>query len=92
MKNLMIIVPSLATGGQEKVAALTADFLKEHYNVYMVIFERGENEFPVDVPVICLDSPSSSNPFYQAIQVTKRNYLLYKLKKKLHKHFGVFEK
>ena len=40
MKKILILVPNLGIGGQEKIAINTAKCLKSSYDVKIVIFEK----------------------------------------------------
>lgn len=44
MKKILIIIPSIRYGGQEKVAIKTARLLSKKYDVNILVFKRSENE------------------------------------------------
>ena len=44
MKNILIILPSIRCGGQEKVALKTGKLLSKYYNIYLLVLFNGEEE------------------------------------------------
>ena len=46
-KNIMIIVPSLAGGGQEKAAVRMAEIIKDLYNITFVVFSLENAKYRV---------------------------------------------
>ena len=42
MKHLMILVPNLRGGGQERVAALTSVVLEKDYKIFFVVFNGSQ--------------------------------------------------
>ncbi len=47
MKHLMILVPSLKGGGQERVAALTSVVLEKDYKIFFVVFNGSQQKYRV---------------------------------------------
>ena len=62
-KNLMLIVPSLAAGGQERVAINTADVLSDDYNITLVVFTMFKAVYKPICNVIDINISSSNNYF-----------------------------
>lgn len=83
MKKLLLIVPSLHQGGSEKVCAMTAVILKPYFDVQIAIFDSRNVDFDVeDVPVADLGLPSRPGKLAKVINVCKRGWRLYRLKKR----------
>lgn len=83
MKKLLLIVPSLHQGGSEKVCAMTAVILKPYFDVQIAIFDSRNIDFDVeDVPVADLGLPSRPGKFAKVINVCRRGWRLYRLKKR----------
>ena len=80
-KNLLLIVPTLRLGGQERVAVNTAEILNETYNVTMVIFDSREAIYLPNCELIELQLPAKSGAFNKAKNVFHRVVALKKLKK-----------
>lgn len=51
MKTILLIVPALGIGGQERIAVNTASCLKDGYDVKIIVFEKKtmEYEYPCEV-------------------------------------------
>lgn len=81
MKKMLIIVPHLGIGGQERIAVQAAEILSQYLDVRLVVFERVEHEYFTKLPVINLQAPAQVSLLKKLWQVCKRNYLLKKLKK-----------
>jgi len=82
-KNLMIFVPLITIGGLEKVAVTTAEFLKDKYNVSIVVFNRYEHEFKTDIPVYSLDFNQPSNPVSYVLNTIKNVFSYRKICRQL---------
>lgn len=83
MKKLLLIVPSLHQGGSEKVCAMTAVILKPYFDVQIAIFDSRNIDFDVeDVPVADLGLPSRPGKLAKIINVCRRGWRLYRLKKR----------
>lgn len=81
-KCIFIIVPTLQLGGQEKVAIITAHLLEKFYNIILIIFDEREKVFTIFCPVICINVPAQQNILLKIVNIIKRVFLLYKLKRK----------
>ncbi|MDE7359346.1 MAG: glycosyltransferase [Lachnospiraceae bacterium] len=83
MKKLLLIVPSLHQGGSEKVCAMTAVILKPYFDVQIAIFDSQNIDFDVeDIPVADLGLPSRPGKLAKVLNVCRRGWRLYRLKKK----------
>ena len=47
MKKIMIIVPNLQGGGQERIAALTTRILENDYEVVLVVFDDKDTKYRI---------------------------------------------
>ena len=81
MKKILLIVPNLGIGGQEKIALDTVKILRNDYLIDIVVFERVLKEYSTDVNIINLNQGATENIFLKIVRVIKRNNLLKKLKK-----------
>lgn len=84
MKRILVIVPSLKLGGQEKVAAETAQILSDRYETKLVVFHNNDAVFHPDCEIISLNLPASGNIFGKVFNVIRRTGKLRKLKKEFH--------
>lgn len=83
MKKLLLIVPSLHQGGSEKVCAMTAVILKPYFDVQIAIFDSRNIDFDVeDVSVADLGLPSRPGKLSKVINVCRRGWRLYRIKKR----------
>ena len=81
MKNVILLVPTLETGGQERVAVNTADVLSDTYNVTFVVFDSRNKSYSPRCGVVSLNVPASSNRLMKAVNVLRRARALRKIKK-----------
>lgn len=79
MKKILIVVPSLGIGGQERIAINMADCLKSDYDVKLVIFQSKEKEYFADTDVINLNVPVRSGIFKKIFTQLKRAKKLKKI-------------
>lgn len=78
MKKILIIIPSIKYGGQEKVAVNTARMLAKEYDVTLFVFYRGEKEIDSSgLNVVSCEETTDTK-----IKIIYRLMKLYKLKKK----------
>lgn len=78
--TVFIIVPHLAGGGQERIAAVTADLLMSYYNVKLIIFSANKNVYSTKAEIINLNVLSERNVVLKIYQQSKRILKLRKLK------------
>ena len=84
MKNIMLIVPKLAQGGQERICLLTARILAKEYRVTVVIFSDKDKFYSTEgLDVINLNIGASSGKISKIFNVLRRTLRLGRLKKKL---------
>lgn len=82
-KNLLIIVPNLGIGGQERVAVNTAAILQDQYNVTMVVFNLEANNYQTCCRLINLDVPPANGGINKIGNLVQRVRMLKKLKREL---------
>ena len=80
MKNILLVVPSLGIGGQERIAINTALCLKDKYNVKLVVFQKADVEYDYPCEVINLDVPAKNGFFSKLINQVKRIFKLAKIR------------
>ena len=81
-KHVIVLVPSLAIGGQERQAVLWAESLNKICDCTIVVFERGDVEYISNVNVINLNLPSSQNIIIKVFHQIERAYRLNRIRKK----------
>jgi len=67
MKKIMLIVPSLARGGVERVVSILSKELTKYYEVYVIIYHNPV-EYEIGGKLINLETPSGS--FWRKIENT----------------------
>ena len=82
MKKILLVVPSLGIGGQEKIAINTAIALKGEYDVKIVIFQKKEAEYDYPCEVVNLNVPSQKGTFRKIINQIVRIFKMAVLRKK----------
>ncbi len=83
MKRIMIIVPTLQGGGQERIAALTSKILEDEYKIVFVVFDDKDAKYEISkkAEYINLNLPSSGNIFHKIKNVLQRTLQLRKIRK-----------
>ena len=79
-ESVLIVVPRLAGGGQERMAASTADILLKKYNVSLVIFSSDNMAYQSDAEIINLNIPTQKGFLKKIVQQIKRILKLRKIK------------
>lgn len=82
MEKVLIIVPNLRLGGQERIAVRTAELLKKKYEVSLVIFDEKEGAYSYDGNLINLNVPAKHGKLFKIWNVLKRAYQLRGLKRR----------
>lgn len=80
-KKIFLLVPSLAIGGQERIAVETAKCLLDEYDTEIIVFHRHCNEYESPCPVRCLESSSHKNFFERVTAQGKRIVRLSRIRK-----------
>lgn len=78
--NLLLLVPSLAIGGQERQAVMMADCLKEDYNVSIIVFSTVVPAYKATCKVIDINLPPVGGRIGKLFQQLRRAYILSKLR------------
>ncbi len=62
-EQLIFLIPSLAGGGAERVAATLLPFLARHFDLTLVLLENRRSSYPVptEMPVVALSRPLNSH-------------------------------
>ena len=81
MKKLLMVVPSLGWGGQERIAVITAELLKKEYDTAIVVFDSRNTAYPPSVPLIDLNIPASSSIAGKVKNALRRARALRKIKR-----------
>ena len=81
--KLLIIVPNLCLGGQERVAVNTLEVMKKDFEVTLLIFDNKNQAYYPNGEVININIPASPSYIKKMFNVFKRAYKVRKIKKKL---------
>lgn len=74
-KAVLLIVPTLAQGGQEKVCLMTADLLcqDQRFDIYIVVFDEKKLFYDVgELNIINLNLPAKNGLIKKAVQIVRR--------------------
>lgn len=82
MKKILFVIPSLTTGGAEKVVSKISSGLVDNYCVTILTFFEGQNEYSFDKRVKRLNLSNGFEDDYNKIGKIKRILLLRKMIKK----------
>ncbi len=83
MKNIILVVPTLCLGGQERICVKTASLLKIHYNVKLVVFDTEKAVFEPDVETLNINVPAREGRINKIKGVLKRAFKLRNIRKKI---------
>ncbi len=84
MKRILIVVPSLGIGGQERIALNTAKSLSATFDAQMVVFQKKEKEYHADgVVVHQLNCPAQKTGLQRVFAQVKRAIRLARMRKRL---------
>lgn len=86
-KVLLLVVPTLRLGGQERVAVNTAAIMKEVYDTHMAIFDSAGAVYKAPCDLIDLASPAVNGKLAKQANVMKRAVRLGSIKKRLNADF-----
>ncbi len=82
--KLLLMVPMLHQGGFERICALTANKLKDIFEVHIVVFTSKDMFYDVsDIDLIDLDLEAVSGKIGKILNILKRTIKVRKIKKKL---------
>ena len=81
MKSVIILVPWLVGHGQERMAALTANYLQKEYNVTIVVFDDSIVEYSINCPIVSLKTKKRKGIFGKVFNVFLRSQKLKKIRK-----------
>ena len=80
-KKILIIVPSLRLGGQERVASNESELLRDSYDVEMLLFDSTERAYEVNVPIIDIKAQARPGLKNKVINVIKRTKAINRIKR-----------
>ncbi|MYL36418.1 glycosyltransferase [Halobacillus litoralis] len=81
-KNVAIIIPQLAGGGAERVASNLSLYLpEEKYNKFVIVYNKGEEDYPYKGKMVNINTKISSNPLTKMKNFFTRIHRLKKIKK-----------
>ncbi len=83
-RNLLLLVPNLGLGGQERVAVNTSYVLGDTYNITMAVFTLQGSVYHAACPIIDLNIPSSRSRLKKIYNVLRRVRALKQLKRELN--------
>lgn len=83
-RKLLLIVPTLHQGGQERVVVRSARLLADGYDVTIAIFDDSEIGYDTDgLNIVNLNVPSASLMLFKLVNVCRRSLKLRKLKESI---------
>jgi len=82
-KKILLLIPTLQAGGQERVAVNTAEILLLDYDVTMIVFNSRDAAYAPMCPVIDLNIPAQPGKLKKVWNVLHRAQMLRKLKRRL---------
>lgn len=88
-KNLLLIVPTLQLGGQERVAVNTAEILSDCYNIIFVVFDGKDAVYAPKCEVLDLAIPARPSKFTKIRNALHRALKLYRIKRNRHIDFAL---
>ncbi|MBQ8945636.1 MAG: glycosyltransferase [Lachnospiraceae bacterium] len=81
---LLLIVPTLHQGGQERVVIRSARLLQNDFDVTITVFDSSDKGYDTEgLNIVDLNVPASSGLVFKAVNILKRRVRLAALKKKL---------
>lgn len=81
---LLLIVPTLHQGGQERVVIRSAGLLKDTFDVTIAVFDSSDIGYDTDgLEIVNLNVPALSGTVFKLINILRRSIGLRNLKKKL---------
>ena len=89
MKKLLILVPNLQLGGQERVAVNTAEVMKDIYDITFVIFDGRGKVYTPPCEVVDLSIPDVPGMLPKIKKIIQRACALRSLKKEKHIDFAL---
>ncbi len=80
-KKLLLLVPNLQLGGQQRVAVNTAAIMTEDYEVYMAVFDAENAVYEPSCPLIDLNVPAAGGRVRKVYRALKRAAKVRRLKR-----------
>ena len=83
-KTLLLLVPKLWLGGQERVAAKTAELLRNDCQVTLVVFDGADAVYHPDCEIIDLKIPAQDGTLHKIVNVFRRVRSMKRLRRERH--------
>lgn len=80
-KKIIILVPNIGIGGQERMAVLTGKLLDSKCDVKIVIFNHENKEYETDTEIQLMNLPPLTNKVQKCVQLIRRIHKFNKIKK-----------
>ena len=80
-KRLLLLVPKLWLGGQERVCAKTAELLKEDYDVSIIVFDSTDAIYHPDCEIIDLNIPAKRDKWSKVCNALRRARTVKKIRR-----------
>lgn len=84
MKRILVLVPSICIGGQERIAINTVNCLKTQYDVKFVVFQRSKIEYEYSDEIININIPAQDGKVKKIWNQLKRIVKVAKLRNKMN--------
>lgn len=81
--NILFVYSDLGDGGIQKLISLLSKDLSKSYNLYLILF-KNEILFDFKGEIICIDAPTTKNPFFLLKNHIRRIRLINKYRKKIN--------
>jgi len=78
-----LLVSTLSSGGAERVVSRLTYILSEEFDVTVIVFEKTDNMYTIDVPLIDMDIKTSNSIIVKVVHLVKRAIRLSKIKREL---------
>ena len=87
MKTILLMVPTLKLGGQERICAKTAELLLESYDVSIIIFDKSDMVYQPDCGIIDLNIPTQKGKWNKVRNAIRRERAVKQIRKEKHVDF-----
>lgn len=86
MKNILVLVPNLNLGGQQRAALQLAELLQKKHRVVFAVFDLNNRKYDgyVGMNLINIDVPATTLLLKRGVNLFRRIIRLHRIKKKYH--------
>lgn len=81
MKKVLVIVPTLQLGGQERVAVETVEILSKKYDVTLMVFDSSNAVYSTNQRIVDITIPAHANKLIKVLNVIRRIVAVRKYKR-----------